>query len=219
MMSTFATTGILFEEDFDLPPQPPPAPEPEVIEPVFTDADLEAARAQAWQEGHDAASAAADAATTTRARIALARIAEEIAAARHDASALAEQAAASIAQLLLDCFAAAFPALCAHHGQAEVLAIIRAVVPTLHLQPAITVRVSPHLAGAIAQEVEQLDPDFGDRVQIVPTDAVPLSDIRISWRNGGALRDTAGLWSEITAVLGANGLFPASEAKELAYAE
>ena len=82
-----------------------------------------------------------------------------------------------------------------------------------------TIRLNPHLAGAVAQEIERLEPDLCDHIQVVPTDAIPEGDVRIAWRNGGAVRDTAALWSEIASILGANGLLPVSAAKELAHVE
>ena len=45
------------------------------------------------------------------------------------AASIAEQSAEAIARLLLDSLAAAFPALCARYGEAEVRAIVRAVLP------------------------------------------------------------------------------------------
>ena len=56
---------------------------------------------------------------------ALAEIAAQIAAARAEAASIAEQSAEAIARLLLDCFAAAFPALSARHGPGEVAAVLR----------------------------------------------------------------------------------------------
>ena len=72
----FAKVGTLFAEDFDLPEV---APEPEVIEPVFSAGELTAAREAAWRDGHDAGlqdAATSDAAAT---RQAIAAIAEQFA--------------------------------------------------------------------------------------------------------------------------------------------
>src|ERR1035438_8015475 len=99
---------LLFDEDFDLPP---PSPEPEMIQPVFTAAELMAAREEAAREGRDSALAEADASGSAASWRALTEIAARMEAAREEAASIAEQSAEAIARLLLDCFATAFPAL------------------------------------------------------------------------------------------------------------
>ena len=119
---------------------------------------------------------------------------------------MAEEAAEAVARLLMDAFATAFPALCARHAEGELRAIVRSVLPRLQEEPSIVVRASPHATQALADEIAAIDPDLVDRVRIVPTDSVPLGDIRIAWRAGNARRDTAGLWAEIENVLAPAGL-------------
>src|SRR5271157_1558890 len=102
--------GALFAEDFDLAQ---PAPEPEVIEPVFSATELATAREAAWRDGHASGldeAAASDAANTRRAMEA---IASELRGARGAANECAERSADAIARLLLDSLAAIFPTLCA----------------------------------------------------------------------------------------------------------
>ena len=195
-----APTGF-FDEDFDTPVEPPSPPEPEIVAPVFSLSDLEAARAEAWDNGRSAGLAEAETAAVPVARKALADIAAAMRDARDEAAAIAEASAESIARLVMDSLATAFPALCARHGDREVRAIVRTLVPSLHQEPMVTLRVNPHSAPAIAREIEQLDPDMVPKVRIVPTDAVQSGDIRIAWRNGDATRDTASLWRKIADVL------------------
>ena len=80
-------------------------------------------------------------------------IAEQLAAARAEAAAVAEQSSEAIARLLLDCFATAFPALSARHGASEVAAVMHLVLPALHREPKITVRINPHLIAAMTEEI------------------------------------------------------------------
>jgi hypothetical protein len=151
------TVGKLFAEDFD---SPEAAPEPEVIDPVFTLGELSAARATAWHDGHAAGlqeAAETDAAAT---RQALTAIVEQFAAERDEAAARAEQSAEAIARLLTASLAATFPTLCARHGDAEVRAIVRTVLPALTQETAITVRAHPRTAAAVTQEIARLDPDL-----------------------------------------------------------
>jgi flagellar biosynthesis/type III secretory pathway protein FliH len=206
----FTSTGSasLFDEDFDHPQAPPPPPEPEVIEPVFTAAELEAAREAAWREGHDTARAEAGQSDTAAARESLARIAAQLDTAREEAGQVAEQAAEAIAHLLLNCFATTFPALCERYGADEVRAIVQAVLPPLRQEPKISIRLDPVTAGSIAGTLSRLDPDLVPRVDVIPTETMRTGDLRITWRNGNAIRDTAALWQEVAGILAPAGLLP-----------
>lgn len=210
---------ILFAEDFDLSPDGDNAPEPEVIEPTFSAAELEAARAEAWQAGSDAASARAATADHAAIRQTVASVAEQLAAADRELLDLAEQSAATIARLLLGSLGVVLPELAARYGEAELQAIIRIVSPGLFQEPAVTLRINPLHCTTVAREIERLDPDLAARWQIVPTESVPAGDARIAWRNGGATRDAAVLWQQVAATLALSGLSPAlAETKELEHA-
>ncbi|HEY2616265.1 MAG TPA: hypothetical protein VGI78_02900 [Acetobacteraceae bacterium] len=203
------TVGKLFAEDFD---SPEAAPEPEVIDPVFTLGELSAARATAWRDGHAAGlqeAAETDAAAT---RQALTAIVEQFAAERDEAAARAEQSAEAIARLLTASLAATFPTLCARHGDAEVRAIVRTVLPALTQETAITVRAHPRTAAAVTQEIARLDPDLVAHIQIFDCDAMPPGDVRVAWHNGTATRDAAALWQQVAAVLAPAGLLRADVA-------
>jgi flagellar biosynthesis/type III secretory pathway protein FliH len=199
---------VLFAEDFDAPPLADDPPEPEVIEPTFSAAELEAARAESHQAGSDAAATAAALADHAAIRQTVATIAERLAAAHHELHELAEQSAATIAQLFLGSLGVVLPELVARYGETELQAIIRTVAPGLFREPAVTVRINPQHCSGLADEIARLDPDLAARFQIVPTDAVPIGDARIGWRNGGASRDVAALWAQVTETLALSGLSP-----------
>ena len=210
---------VLFSEDFDLAPGIGAAPEPEVIEPTFSPAELEAARAEAFQAGNDAAAARAASADHALIRQALTAIATHLATARNDLLHHADETAAAIARLLLGSLAAVLPELSVRHGEAELQAVIRAVLPGLFKEPAVTVRINPRHAAAAAREIETADPELAARLHIVPTDTIPPGDVRIAWRNGAASRDAAALWAQVTEALGLAGLAPLpAETRELEHA-
>jgi flagellar assembly protein FliH len=201
--------GALFAEDFD---RTGAAPEPEVIEPVFSADELATARETAWRDGREAGlkeAAAGEAAATHQAMTALA---EQFAAECTAASGRAEQSAEAIARLLLDSLAATFPALCARYGDAEVRAIVRTVLPGLAQEPAITVRAHPRTARAVTQETARFDPELAAQIQVIECDAMPPGDVRIAWRSGSATRDAAALWQQVAAVLAPAGLLRADAA-------
>jgi flagellar biosynthesis/type III secretory pathway protein FliH len=203
MARSFATGVLLFDEDFDLPSKPS---EPEVIDPVFTAAELMAAREEAAQDGRDRAVAEAEGSIRAVSSRALAEIAAQLVATRDEAATIAEQSAEAIARLLLDCFAAAFPVLSARHGAGELGAVLREILPALHREPKISIRVNPQLIAVVTEEIQALDSDLSARVRLIPTDGVALGDMRIAWEHGAATRDAASLWSQIESVLAPTGL-------------
>jgi hypothetical protein len=198
--------GALFDEDFDVAET---APEPEVIEPVFSASELAGARDAAWLAGHAAGVQEAAAGNTAATRQALESIAGQIATERDAAIERTEQLAETIAGLLLDSLAATFPALCARYGDAEVRAIARTGLPALTHEAAITVRANPRTAAALAHEIERLDPDLAAHVQTTAYDSMQPGDVRIAWHNGTAVRDAAALWEQVAAVLVPAGLLRA----------
>ncbi len=197
---------VLFDEDFDARDAPP---EPEVIEPTFSAAELARAREAAWHEGHasgvEAASANADAEICRALRM----ITQALGDVREVAAALTEGAAAAIACLLMDNLAAAFPALCARHGDAEAAAIIAAVLPALAAEPAITVHANPQTLRLLTKAIQRLDPDTADRVHTADSDAMPPGDVHVTWHNGSATRDAAALWQQVADILTPAGLLGA----------
>jgi flagellar biosynthesis/type III secretory pathway protein FliH len=202
----------LFTEDFGLPRRDVTL-EPETIDPTYSAADLAEARAEAWAGGH--AVGTADATTTTAAatNAMLESIATTLRETCAEANAVAERSVESIARLLLDSLAKLLPALCERHGEAELCALIRIILPTLAQEPTITVRVNPAHTPALMRELDRLDPDLVEHVRLVPVEAIAAGNVRVTWRDGSALRDTAALWQQVRAVLEPAGLLsPATEA-------
>lgn len=203
--------AILFAEDFDALPGVTvldDAEEPETPPPVFTEAEVTAARADAYAEGHrnGLAQAAADRAEVTRQM--LGTIADRLDGAGAEAVRVAEESADALARLLLGTLATMLPALCARHGAAEVAALTRAVLPALAREPRVTIRLSPHVVRVVEQELDRLDPDLHARVSLSPTDTVAPGDARIAWQDGAASRDAAALWRKVAETLAPLDLLP-----------
>ncbi len=212
-----ALVGVLFAEDFDdatgVTVIEAPA-EPEVIAPVFSAADLESAHARAYADGRAAGLGEAAATHDHAAREALADIARALETAGAELAGLAADHADEVARLLLDTLMTLLPATCARHAEAEVRAVARAVLPALQREAAVTVRAHPRTAGAIAEEIERLDPELAARIRLLPADHLAASDIRIGWADGGAVRDTDAAWREIAEVLEQSGLRVRAESAE-----
>ncbi len=183
--------GVLYAEDFDddgqaLPsPEETPLPEPEVIEPTFSAAELEAARAESRTAGRIEAEHGLAASRTRM----IGLLAAGIADGRAGAHAAAMEAAESVAKCMLSTLLACLPALCERHGAAELRALSRAVLPGLVDEPKIVVRVHPHMLPGMQAEMADMDFELAERVHLLPTEAVAPGDARISWADGSVTRN------------------------------
>ena len=104
------------------------------------------------------------------------------------------------------------PAACARYGAAEIADVARAVLPGLHQEPHVVVSVHPEFAAGIEAELVRLGAGMQQRAVLTPTDSVPPGDVRISWRDGSATRDTNDLMQRVTAVFASHGLCDAADA-------
>jgi hypothetical protein len=202
--------SVLFAEDFDLPPvsfavtdDPPelPEPEPEPVVPSYSEDQMEAARDAAYQSGFQDGHTAAHAEIAAETAASLSSIALAFGDARAAAQAVAEQAATALTRLLLDAFAAALPSLCARHGPTEAAAVLNEILPALSREPQATVRVAPGALAAAQAELSRLDPDFARRITVTAQDTLSPGDVRVTWRDGEAVRDGVSLCARITEIL------------------
>ena len=193
---------MLFIEDFDAPAAvAEPAPEPEVIEPHFTASDVAAARDDAWSEGRQAGVAEANAGHAALLARSIAQVAATLGGMRGELLIHAERTGDALARALMASMAALLPEFCGDQGEAEVRAVLRALLPGLMREPAITVRVHPRLSDAVRAELARLDAIAGPDVSVVPTDALPPGDVRVDWENGTARRDTEAVWRDVRAIV------------------
>ena len=205
-MTRASLLGVLYAEDFDeegaVPEATDPAAEPESIEPTFTLAELEVARAEARAAGRLEAEHGLAAARNHM----LGLLASGVADSRAAAAAVTEAAAEGVVRCLLGALLACLPDLCQRHGAGEVRALVRFVLPALRDEPRITVRVNPQMLAAMQAEVAAMDFEIAERVRLLPTDAVAPGDARIDWTDGSAVRDAARARAAMQDALAALGL-------------
>lgn len=215
-MHGFATDSVLYAEDFDDYPADlvVATPEPEIIDPVFTLAELESARAAAHAAGVAAERARAEGADAAARTRALEYIAAALADAREAARHAAEDAAEGLAQAVLSVVAAGLPALCVHHGDAEARALLAALLPTLGSEPRITIRLNPRLASIVQADLAGLDADLAAAIHLTPTEALAPGDVRVSWDGGACQRSAAAACDAVRNALAPLGLLLPSPAPE-----
>lgn len=207
---------VLFEEDFDAEAVVPAAdlpPEPQIIEPHFSAAEIAAARGAAWGEGRQAGVAEANAGHIAALTRAMTSVASVLADSASELALHAERTADGLARTLMGSLAAMLPALCRAHGETEMRAVLQTILPGLIREPAVTIRVHPRLCDAARTELCRLDPLRAANVSVVPTDAITYGDVRVDWEDGVARRDTRLIWRDIRGVLMDNGLLNVAEAE------
>jgi flagellar assembly protein FliH len=199
----------LFAHDFDAPPPEGVVvldePEPEVPPPVTAEM-VEQARAAGLAEGLANGRAEAAEAREAARQAALDRLGEQMDQAAAGLAETVEQAGGQLAQLVLAAIGAAFPALAARHGGAEVGRFIRELVALLAEEPRIVIRVHPDMEPDVAQALAALEPERRAAVLVEPRDSLAPGDARIAWRHGLAVRDATGLWTRVQDILGPLGL-------------
>jgi flagellar biosynthesis/type III secretory pathway protein FliH len=193
--------GILYAEDFDAPASPDAPLVPDTISPQIAPEELDAARA----EGHQAGLAEArQEEATIQAELrtaALSAIGDALGCARADASRIAHTMADELAATLLALLHAALPAAAEALAGREVIALVAALLPGLRREPNASIHVHPSLLGAIAADLQTLWPDHGGRLAVTPDAALAPSDVRVSWEDGEARRDTRALWQNLRVAL------------------
>lgn len=205
--------GVLYAEDFDEADAPlpaGPAAEPEIIDPTFTLAELDAARAEGCREGERRALLDRRTSAALASGAALAALAAAMGGAREEARRIAEAAAEALSRTALSVLGGALPALCSRHGEGEVRALVRQLLPMLAREPRAIVRLNPHTLPGVQQELAGADPELAARITLIPADALLPGDLRASWDEGALTRDSAAIQAAMQRALAELGLAEAA---------
>ena len=149
-------------------------------------------------EGREAERLSAAHALNTQRTALLTTLAEQLSVTQQQAKRVVEEALGSIAQTTLSLLAVALPALCANHAEAELRSLLRRLLPPTRQFPELHIRVHPCVREALEDETNLILEGSG--TQVTWTESIKLApgDVAIAWQNGGALRNTAAICSDIT---------------------
>ena len=206
-----AYPALLFAEDFDAPSpyiaETPLDLAPEPIEPAYSFSDLQEARAQAATSARAALQAEIADSHQMVVGLALGEICQMMGDVRHTAEALAETHTAALSVLLVRLLRTALPAACAHYGASEAAAMLLALRPALLAEPQVCVQLHPTIADALVADIAAMQSALPGNVLLIPNAAMAPADVRVSWQDGCAVRDTRALLAAIDVALGDAGLF------------
>ena len=183
---------LLEEEEEDLPPPPP----------TFSEAELAAAKKQAYEEGHAAGVKEVE---TSRAQ-ALANLMQKLTIdmqtlfiSEHERQQAYER---EVVTLSLAIFEQAFPAYQTHHGLDELTMQLREVLQAQQGQNKIEIRVSEEYAKGVEAFIEKLkaqNPDL--RCVVIGDTSVADGAFKVAWDDGGAVHDSHAIAQRIVAKL------------------
>lgn len=197
---------FLFDNSFDAGRKPAKQPKPEddkPPEPTFSQADVEQARQEAYEQGRLAGAAEAAAGTEAEVTRLLAGVAEAlpaVAAAQEEANARLMRDGAALATAVVGKI---LPGLVARNGLDEIGALLDRCLRALIDQPKIMVRVAPQHAEALKARLAAAVQagGFGGRFMIEADETLGPSDCRVSWPSGGLERNAEDVWRQVEAAL------------------
>ncbi len=170
---------------------------------IFSQAEFETAKENAFAEGRaggftEAAAATERLTAETLGSIAarLQALAEETAA--HEAE--RSRGAISIAGVAL---AKVLPALARRHGFAEIESLVTDCLSRLSEEPRLVVRVHDDNLDPLRHAIDRIaaGSDFAGRVVLLADSALAATDARVEWADGGVERDVQRITAEIDAIV------------------
>lgn len=191
---------FLFETSFDGPVAKAP---PKPVRRNFTAAEVEAEKAKAFADGHnagitesanDAAHRSAQALEAVAARAA--DLLRHIDRHRAESVQTAVSTATAIARKLL-------PALAQREAMNEIETLVRDCLGRMHNEPKIVVRLHESLVDTFRAQIDAAADaaGFSGRVVVVAEPRLSPADARIEWADGGVERNTKQVWQEIEGII------------------
>lgn len=179
------------EEEIVEPPPPPP--------PTFSEAELENARRESLQQGRREATAEAEASRERHVADLLQTISREFSTLFAAEDLRNAQYEAESVRLTLATIQRLFPAMNQKYGLEEIQRTISEVLESQREQAVIKLEVQPDYVEIIQEHVKRVlkQGNMAGSCQVLGNHALGAGDCRMSWENGGALRDSAAIAEDI----------------------
>lgn len=203
---------FLFDTSFD-PDEPDPAedavpepveePAPEPPPPAYSEAELEAAREEAFAAGAEAGMAEARTAIERDLAAALQVVGLQFAELVEVRRAADAELAGQAAELALAMVRKMLPDLMGRAGGAEIEALVRGCLADVMEEPRIVIRVADGLLDPMRERLTAVAREHGyeGAVVMVAEPALGPGDVKVEWADGGAERLSKHLWAEIEAAV------------------
>ena len=178
----------------EVPDEPPPPPPP-----TFSEAELERARCDSLAKGREEAAAEAEASRERRVADLLQTISREFSTLFAAEDLRNAQYEAESVRLTLATLQRLFPAMNQKYGLSEIQRVIQEVLESQREQATIKIEVEPDYVETIRDHVKRVlkQANISGNCEVTGNQALGPGDCRMSWENGGALRESTAVAEDI----------------------
>ena len=171
--------------------------------PTFTEEELQAAQAAAWQEGHQAGSNDAQQQNEAQVLALLENLGAQIGGMHVHQDLANERIASELSGFALEICRRVLPDFIDSHGGEEVRALLGDCMEKITPASRILVTVSPDTLGLLEPQIDVLAArsGFEGRIKMVADPALGPSDLVATWDGGNLQRVEKELWQGIEAVV------------------
>jgi flagellar assembly protein FliH len=172
-------------------------------EPSFTQAQLDAARAEGWQAGHEAGLQAALDSQQHRLTGLIAQVEQKITELLAASDTQRDQALQHATDIATAIMRRLLPSYAEREGLTEIRAILAQALREMNREPRLVVRVSEDNFDAVSAEIKDLEQRhaYNGKVVVLAEAGMGPADCLIEWADGGLERDMKSLWQDIDRVL------------------
>ncbi|MEC9346291.1 MAG: hypothetical protein VYB54_08690 [Pseudomonadota bacterium] len=194
---------FLFDQSFDEPGQSWAERRRKQQEETFTRDDVEAARAEGYDEGRAAGHVEAGGDIEAASATALGLIASALQDCRDELESVTRRQSREAAQIALAVGRRLARRLMARYPDGEIEALVMECLGELREEPRIVVRTAEEVADRIRDRIDTMaaGAGFTGRVVLMPDDHMGAQDCRVEWADGGAARDMKAVEAAISAAV------------------
>jgi flagellar assembly protein FliH len=176
----------IFDEDYIEEPEEPEEPPP----PTFSEEELEAAKKEAYDRGRQDARREEKESREQFIAAQLEVVASTLPQIFKEEDLREKRYEEEVLQLAGNILKKLFPVFNERHGLEEVLDVIGKIVNSQENQSKVKIEVAEDIASDLHKHLEKVLTDQGrERTEIIPVQDIGPGSCRVSWKDGGAVRD------------------------------
>jgi len=172
--------------------------------PTFSEAELEAARAEGLAAGREAGRQEALQSCEQRSSELLATLTQQLDGLVAERAAMAEEAEKTATTMALAIVRKLFPRLAESQTMPEIEAIVIGCLERLRGEPRIVIRVTDDVLDLLSEQLTALTnrDGFEGKVVLLSDESLAADSVKVEWADGGAERESAKTWAEIDKIIG-----------------
>jgi flagellar assembly protein FliH len=165
----------------------------------FTQADIDRAHAEGFQEGHAAGVTEQENTINHAAATALETLVAQFTEMREQLDVLRDETETQALAAVLAISGKLLPHYLKEHGTEEIEGIVRDCLSTVYDEPRVVIRAQESVLEHLKERLDGLvsSSGFGGKVVLFADATLAPHDCRVEWADGGTERDTKRLWQDI----------------------